>query len=56
MKRLITGDEARMYEYDVETSQQSREWHLQNEAKPKKFAKIIQKLRFCRWFSSIFEV
>ena len=36
MKRIITGDETWVYEYDVETSQQSSEWRLQGEPKPKK--------------------
>lgn len=36
MKRIITGDETWVYEYDVETSQQSSEWRFENEPKPKK--------------------
>ncbi|KAJ8938348.1 hypothetical protein NQ318_000140, partial [Aromia moschata] len=35
-KRTITGDETWVYEYDVETAQQSSEWRAKNEAKPKK--------------------
>ncbi|CAK9811861.1 Mariner Mos1 transposase [Anthophora quadrimaculata] len=36
MKRIITGDETWVYQYDMETSQQSSEWRLENEPKPKK--------------------
>ena len=36
MKRIITGDETWVYEYDMQTSQQSSEWRLDNEPKPKK--------------------
>jgi len=33
MKRIITGDETWVYEYDMETEQQSSEWVLPNSAK-----------------------
>jgi len=36
MKRIITGDETWVYEYDMQTSQQSSEWRFENEPKPKK--------------------
>lgn len=36
MKRIITGDETWVYEYDMLTSQQSSEWRTKNEPKPKK--------------------
>lgn len=36
MKRLITGDETWVYEFDMLTSQQSSEWRAENEPKPKK--------------------
>ena len=34
IKRIITGDETWVYEYDVETVQQSSEWRPKNEPKP----------------------
>lgn len=36
IKRIITGDETWVYEYDTETTQQSGEWRFENEPKPKK--------------------
>lgn len=36
IQHIITGDETWVYEYDVETAQQSSEWRLPNEPKPKK--------------------
>ncbi|CAK9827766.1 Mariner Mos1 transposase [Anthophora retusa] len=33
---IITGDETWVYEYDIETNQQSSEWRFSNEPKPKK--------------------
>lgn len=33
---IITGDESWVYEFDMETEQQSSEWRLPNEPKPKK--------------------
>lgn len=36
MERIITGDETWVYEYDMQTSQQSSEWVAKNEPKPKK--------------------
>ncbi|XP_037946086.1 uncharacterized protein LOC119678365 [Teleopsis dalmanni] len=45
MKRIITGDKTRVYEYDVETSQQSSEWCFENELKPKKPRKSRSKIK-----------
>ncbi|XP_037932807.1 protein GVQW3-like [Teleopsis dalmanni] len=45
MKRIITGDETWVYEYDVETSQQSSEWRFKNEPKPKKPRKSRSKIK-----------
>lgn len=36
LKRIITGDETWVYEYDTLTSQQASEWRFENEPKPKK--------------------
>lgn len=36
VQRIITGDETWVYEYDVETEQQSSEWRTKDEPKPKK--------------------
>ncbi|CAK9801685.1 Mariner Mos1 transposase [Anthophora quadrimaculata] len=36
MKRITTGDETWVYEYDMQTSQQSSEYRLENEPNPKK--------------------
>ncbi|XP_043260410.1 uncharacterized protein LOC122401986 [Colletes gigas] len=36
MKRIITGNETWVYEYDMQTSQQSSEHRLENERNPKK--------------------
>lgn len=33
---IITGDETWVYEYDIETNQQSSEWRFSDESKPKK--------------------
>ncbi|KAJ8958440.1 hypothetical protein NQ318_002226 [Aromia moschata] len=35
IKRIITGDETWVYEYDVKTAQQSSEWRAKNEQKLK---------------------
>ena len=35
MKRMTTGDEIRLYEYGVEVSQQSSDWHFEKEPKLK---------------------
>ena len=36
IKRIITGDETWVYEYDVETAQQYSAWRAKNESKPEK--------------------
>ncbi|KAJ8939665.1 hypothetical protein NQ318_006187 [Aromia moschata] len=36
IKHIITGDETWVYEYDMQTSRQSSEWHYDDEPKPKK--------------------
>ena len=36
IQHITTDDETWVYEYDVETAQQSSEWRLPNEPKPKK--------------------
>lgn len=45
IKRIITGDETWVYEYDIETSQQSSEWRFENEPKPKKPRKSRSKIK-----------
>jgi len=36
MKSIITGDETWIYKYDIQTSQESSEWRLENELNSKK--------------------
>lgn len=36
IKRIVTGDETWVYEFDMQTSQQASEWRLPTEPKPKK--------------------
>lgn len=36
IKRIVTGDETWVYEFDMQTSQQASEWHLPTDPKPKK--------------------
>lgn len=36
IKRIVTGDERWVYEFDMQTSQQALEWRLPTEPKPKK--------------------
>lgn len=45
IQRIITGDETWVYEYDVETSQQTSEWRFENEAKPKKARRSRSKVK-----------
>lgn len=45
MKRIITGDETWVYEYDMETAQQSSEWRLSGEPKPKKARQSKSKVK-----------
>ena len=53
IKHIIAGDEMRVYEYDVETAQQSSEWRAKNEPIPKKSRKSRPKSRSCSSFFSI---
>ena len=43
IKRIVTGDETWVYEFDMQTSQQALEWRLPTEPKPKKHVKVDQK-------------
>lgn len=45
MKRIITGDESWVYQYDVETKQQPSEWRLKREAKPKRARRLQSKVK-----------
>ncbi|KAL7726506.1 hypothetical protein ACLKA6_001128 [Drosophila palustris] len=45
IERIITGDETWVFEYDMQTSQQSSEWRAKNEPKPKKPRKIKSKIK-----------
>ena len=45
IKRIITGDVTWVYEYDIETAQQSSEWRAKNEPKPKNHVKVGRKSR-----------
>ncbi|UYV78553.1 hypothetical protein LAZ67_16001984 [Cordylochernes scorpioides] len=40
LQRVITGDEARVYGYDVETKAQSSQWKLPHEPRPKKARQV----------------
>ncbi|UYV62215.1 hypothetical protein LAZ67_1008243 [Cordylochernes scorpioides] len=40
LQRVITGDEAWVYGYDVETKAQSSQWKLQHEPRPKKARQV----------------
>ena len=42
---IITGDKMWVYEYDVETAQQSSEWRTKNEPKPKKTHQSRSKMK-----------
>lgn len=42
---IITGDEVWVYEYDVETAQQSSEWRFEGESKPKKERQSRSKIK-----------
>ena len=44
-KQIITGDESWIYDYDPETTNQSSEYRLKGEAKPKRPRKVIRKSR-----------
>ena len=45
IKRIITGDETWVYEYDIETAQQSSKWRTKNVSKLKNHVKADQKSR-----------
>ena len=45
MKRIITGDETWVYEFDMEAKQQSSEWRFEDEPKPKKSRQSRSKVK-----------
>ena len=45
IKRIVTGNETWVYEFDMQTSQQASEWRLPTDPNPKKRRQIDQKLR-----------
>ena len=45
MKRIITGDETWVYEFDMQTSQQWSEWRTKAKPKPKKLCKSRSKVK-----------
>ena len=45
MKRIVTGDETWVYEFDTQTSQQASEWRLPTEPKPKRARQTRSKLK-----------
>lgn len=45
MKRVVTGDEMWIYEFDMQTSQQVSEWRLPTELKPKKTRQTRSKVK-----------
>ncbi|XP_018357096.1 PREDICTED: putative uncharacterized protein FLJ37770 [Trachymyrmex septentrionalis] len=48
IKRIITGDETWVYEFDMQTSQQASEWRLPTEPKPKKPRQMLCTRSFCQ--------
>ena len=42
-KQIITGDVSSIYAYDPETTDQSSEYRLKDEAKLKRLAKVVRK-------------
>ena len=44
-KQIITGDESWIYAYDPKTTDQSSEYRLKGEAKPKNLIKVVRKSR-----------
>ena len=44
-KRIITGDETWVYEFDIQTSQQLLEWRTKAEPKPKKPCQSLSKVK-----------
>ena len=45
IKRIVTGDETWVYEFDMQTSQQASEWRLPIEPKPKKARQSRSKVK-----------
>ena len=45
IKRIITGNEKWVYEYDVETARQFSKWRTENEPKPKKLRQSRLKIK-----------
>ncbi|UYV78471.1 hypothetical protein LAZ67_16001603 [Cordylochernes scorpioides] len=45
LKRVITGDETWIYDFDSETTQQASEWRFKNEPRPKKARKAPSKVK-----------
>lgn len=45
IKRIVTGDETWVYEFDMQTSQQASEWRLPTEPKPKKARQSRSKVK-----------
>jgi len=45
LKRVITGDESWIYEYDIELKSQSRVWKQKNSLRPKKSRKSKSKIK-----------
>ncbi|UYV61089.1 K02A2.6-like [Cordylochernes scorpioides] len=45
LKRVITGDETWIYDFDSETTQQASEWRFKNEPRPKKARKAHSKVK-----------
>lgn len=43
MKRIITGDETWVYEYDTQTKYQASEWRAMDEPRPKKPRRFLSK-------------
>jgi len=43
--RVITGDESWIFEYDLDTKHQSREWHIANSPHPKKASMSKSKIK-----------
>ena len=54
-KQIIPADEF-IYAYDPKTTDQSSEYRLKDEAKPKRYRKIVRKSRRCWQFFSIIVV
>ncbi len=53
LKSVITGDEIRVYGYDVETNAKSTQWRHSGSPRPKKLDKFDQIWRQCSLYSLI---